>query len=283
MSNEVSAISYDLSTAVASRAAAAPLGPSALKFAASSWFVVAMFGQWVFAAYVLVLYGRATLTGNSEGWNAVMKRGYVPGDMLGNLVVALHVAFAFMVMAAGAVQLIPSVRRRWPRFHRWLGRVYLSAVLLMCIGGAVMITTRNAPDQPIMVAAQLLNVLLVVAFAAQALRHAVARHLDVHRHWAMRLYLAASAAWFFRIGLMFWLLVNGGPVGFDPKTFSGPFITFLAFAQYLLPLGLLELYLRAQRAGTLQRWSMAVVLMLSALVTGTGIAGATMALWLPRL
>ncbi len=77
--------------------------------------------------------------------------------------------------------------------------------------------------------------------------------------------------------------VNGGPVGFDPKTFSGPFIDFLAFAQYLLPLALAESYFRAQRAGTLQRWGMAVVLGISALVTAVGIVGAAMGLWLPRL
>ena len=83
---------------------------------------------------------------------------------------------------------------------------------------------------------------------------------------------------------MFWLFLNKGPVGFDPATFQGPFITFLSFAQYLLPLAVLELYLRTQdRAGALRRIAMAAGLFALTVAMSVGIFGTTMGMWLPRI
>jgi hypothetical protein len=40
---------------------------------------------------------------------------------MGNFAVATHVTSAVMVMLAGALQLIPQIRSRFPAFHRWNG------------------------------------------------------------------------------------------------------------------------------------------------------------------
>jgi hypothetical protein len=90
--------------------------------------------------------------------------------------------------------------------------------------------------------------------------------------------------WFFRVGLMFWLLVNQRPVGFDTKSFTGPFLSFLSFADYLLPLAVLELYFQAQdRGGAVARRAMAAVLVLLTLAMAAGIFAATMGMWMPRI
>jgi hypothetical protein len=129
-----------------------------------------------------------------------------------------------------------------------------------------------------------LNALLILWFAAAAWRHVAARNFNAHRQWAMRLFLAVSGVWFFRVGLLFWILVNRGPAGFDPHTFLGPFLDFLTFAQTLLPLAALEIYLRAgaARGATLKYAAAAVIILLTA-VTAVGISGATMAMWWPRI
>lgn len=73
-----------------------------------------------------------------------------------------------------------------------------------------------------------------------------------------------------------------GPVGFDPQTFTGPFLWFLAFAQTLLPLAVLELYLRARDgASAIAKLAAASCLFLSIGITATGIFAATMILWFP--
>jgi tetratricopeptide (TPR) repeat protein len=78
-------------------------------------------------------------------------------------------------------------------------------------------------------------------------------------------------------------LVFKGPVGFDPRTLQGPFITFLAYGSYLVPLAVLELYLRAQRSGARGRLAMAGVLVTLTVAMGAGIFAATMGSWVPRI
>ena len=120
--------------------------------------------------------------------------------------------------------------------------------------------------------------------AVMVLRHAMARRFALHRRWALRLFLVVSGVWFFRIGLTFWILLNQGPVGFDPDTFTGPALVTIAFAQYLLPLAVLQLYFHAQdRGGSRGRAVMAAGLFASTLVTAAGIVAASMMLWLPHL
>jgi hypothetical protein len=223
------------------------------------------------------------LSGRPEGWGTVMERGHVPGDGVGNGVVIAHVAFAFVVLVGGALQLLPFVRRRWPAFHRWNGRLYLTAVAIMCIGGLAMQFTRAALQSGVFTSALTINVALTALFAWQAYRHARARRFDAHRRWALRLFIVAGAQWFFRIALMLWIVVNQGPVGFDPETFAGPTTTTLAYAQYLLPWAVLELYFRAQAAGPRAKLAMAGGLGLMTLATAGGIGAASLILWLPHM
>lgn len=272
------------SVAISGTAAQANRTGRLLKAFATSWFVVAILGQWMFVAYVIGFYGSAAIRGRFEDWNKVLPHGHVAGDTVGNLFVALHLLFAVIVIVGGALQLIPQVRRIAPTFHRWNGRVYLSSVLVMSVGGLVMVWTRGGVGDLSQHVAISINALLIIGFAGMALHHARARRIDVHRRWALRLFLAVSGVWFFRVGLMFWIVANQGPAGFDPKTFQGPFLTILAFAQYLLPLAVLELYFRAQAAGNAPaRIAMAAGLGAATLVTATGIAAATAIMWLPRL
>ncbi len=255
-----------------------------LRIAAAGWLGAAVFGQLLFAIYVVAFYGRTAAQGRYTAWNQVMPHGYVPGSEALNAVLAMHLLFAVVMMIGGALQLLPALRRHAPAFHRWNGRLYLLAAAIMAGGGLAMVCLRDTPGDASQHVAISGNALLMLAFAGQAWRCARARRIEEHRRWAMRLFLAASGVWFFRIGLMFWLLLNRGPVGFDPDTFAGPFLTFLAFAQYLLPLAVLELYFRAQRhRDPRRRLAMAVGLGALTLPMLAGIGAAFFAMWLPHL
>lgn len=268
----------------AARSGPAAIAGRALDAAAVFWFVVVVVGQLIFVVYIAGFYGRAALRGDFEAWNKVLPHGYVPGDTFGNVVLGVHLAFAIVITLGGALQLTPAIRRVAPRFHRWNGRVYLFSAVLMSIGGFVMGLTRKTVGGLSQHIAIDINAALILVFAALALHYAMARRFDAHRRWALRLFLAVSGVWFFRVGLMAWLLANQKPVGFDPVTFSGPFLSVLAFAQYLLPLAVLELYFRA-RASTAAgpRLAMAAGLSLLTLVIAAGIVGASLMMWLPHL
>lgn len=249
-----------------------------------SWLAVGAIGQMVFAAYVLGLYGRAAAAGQWEQWNRVTPRGHVPGDALGNIVFGAHLLFTVVVVFGGLVQLLPALRRHAPALHRWNGRVYLLAAVVLALGGIAMLLTRGTVGGVWQQIGTGLNGVVILLCAALAWHHAHARRTAQHRRWALRLFLAVAGVWFFRIGLMAWLLVFRAPVGFDPTTFSGPFLTFLAFAQCLLPLAVLELVFRAQ-AGRHAALSVGTAVLLFALtaLSALGIVGATMMMWWPRM
>lgn len=254
-------------------------GARLLRRSATAWLLLAVAGQLVFAAYVTVFYGGAAASGDSARWSEVLPRGFGVNELLDTLAVAAHVLPAVLVLVGGTLQLWPALRRRWPALHRWLGRVYLASVALVTAVGVFM-TLRRGTLQASAYGA-LLNAAVIWVCAGLALRHARARDLAAHRRWALRLYLAALGVWFFRIGLMAWLFINQGPVGFDPQTLRGPAITVLAYAQTLVPLAVLELYLRARDGRA--RHAVALVLIALTVLTALGSFAASRILWLPHL
>lgn len=261
-----------------------PLSSTALTSALRFWFLVTVMGQLIFVMYVLALYGGAAVHGNFKGWNKVMPHAYVAGETTGNIAIGTHLLVAALIMLAGALQLIPQLRARAPSFHRWNGRVYLAGAVVASLSGLYMVWGRGTVGDVVQHIGTSVNAVLIMVFAGMALRLAIARDFSAHRRWALRLFLAISGVWFFRVGLMFWIAVNRGPVGFDPTTFRGPFLSFLAFAQYLLPLAVLELYLRCrERGGVAARFGMAFTLLGLALATGVGVAVATVGMWLPNI
>ncbi len=241
--------------------------------AAGLWFLVAATGLAIFASYIGISYGRAAL-GGPPG-----ESRWVAGDWLGNSLLSVHLVFALLMTAIGVLQLVPALRRRLPAVHRTLGRVFMVGALLGSVSGFYLLWVKGTVGGLPMHLATSLNGVLIIAFAWLAWRAARARRFTEHRRWALRLFIVVNGVWFFRVGLMLWLMVWQAPVGFDPKTFTGPFVYALSYAQFLLPLAVLELYLRARG----RSMALALTLGLLSLATAGGIFGATMGLWLPRM
>lgn len=259
-------------------------GGAALKASVTLWFTVAVIGQLLFAYYVAALYGGAVVRGDPARWNSVAPHAHVPGDTAGNAAFGLHMLLAVIITAGGALQLIPQVRSRAPAFHRWNGRLYVLLAAVASLTGLYMVWARGTVGDLSQHIGVSLNGLLILLCAALAVRHARARDLARHRAWALRLFLVVNGVWFFRVGLMCWIFLHQGPAGFDPKTFTGPFLTFLSFAQFLVPLGVLQLYLRARDGGgAVMRYAMAASLTVLTAAMALGIFAAAAIMWLPRL
>lgn len=256
----------------------------ALEKSARFWFLTAVAGQWMFAAYVAAYYGGAALRGDLAHWNLVLPHGYVEGETFGNAAVATHLALAFLVLVGGPLQFVAAVRARLPRLHRWIGRVYLVTAITTALVGLYMLMTRGTIGDLPQHVAVCFNALLIVMSGAFAWGAAAARDFAAHRRWVLRLFLAVGGVWFFRVGFMAWVGYLGAPVGFDPDTFTGPFLTFLSFAQTLLPLAVLEMYFRAQDSGRpAAKLAVAAVIAALTFVMGFGIFVAANVIWLPRI
>lgn len=265
------------SPTLAARFASAFLGATG-----ALWFMVALAGQVAFAIYVILNYGGAAAAGDFDRWNETLVGGYVPGGTLGNIVLASHLLVAAAITIGGPLQLIAALRRTAPRFHRWNGRFYIALALIASLGGLYAVWTRGTAGGDLMRVGISLNGVLIVVAAALTLRTAMSRQFDSHRRWAMRLFILVSGVWFFRIGFMAWVLAMGGPVGVG-EDFDGPFVRFWAFGCYLLPLALLELYLRSRTASTPVQLATGGVMSLAIMGVLLGVFGAVAGMWLPRL
>ena len=274
-----------MSTAVwTTRLEVGSIADKSLRAAARFWFVVALAGQFAFAISVAVFYGLTALRGNIQAWNRVLGRGYETGATMSNAALLGHILFATVISIAGALQLIPGIRNRFPAFHRWNGRLFVLAAFTQAITGIYLtVLVRKLIGDTTQHVVSLLGALLIIFCAVMAVRFAMQRDFTTHRRWALRLFLVASASWFIRLGFAV-TFVALGPIGFDPATFSGPMVTFWSIAQYLLPLGVLELYLWEQdRPGALRRMATAGVLFVLTLAMGAGIALVAMGSWVPNV
>lgn len=246
---------------------------SVLKGAAALWLSAALAGQWAFFYYIVSFYGTSTLSGNLQTWNRLAVLGrhpYVAGDTGGNLAYAAHALAAGIIAFGGALQLMPQVRARAPVFHRWNGRLFLLTVTGLSLSGFYLVWVRHTSPDLVSGIATTLNGVLILTFAALALKSALARDFAVHRPWAMRLYLVSNGQWFLRVGLFAYFVVSRG-LG-AKVSFSDPVLQAWTWGCYLAPLAILELYLRAKAsAGPGARLAMAGGLVALTLLMTVGI------------
>ncbi|WOJ97905.1 DUF2306 domain-containing protein [Congregibacter brevis] len=249
-----------------------------------TWFAIAAVGHWIFVAYILSVFYPPIAADGVEGLKGMhLPSGFREGDFIGNLAAASHVILAAIVIGGGPLQLVPAVRTRFPRFHRVLGRSYLVAAVISSIGGLYMVWTRGTVGNLIGHISISGDAVLILISAAMTIRYAIARRIREHRRWAMRLFMVASAVWFYRVGLMAWMMLTGG-IGIDTATFTGPALNVIGFAQYLLPLAMLEWYFRCQGQATEQGKIMFIGTLAGLTVyMSVGIFAATMGMWLPRM
>lgn len=248
-------------------------GRRILSAAGVFWFAVMLIGQWAFFYYIAAFYGVSTISGDLEIWNrlaAVGRTPYVEGDTFGNAAYASHALAAGIIAFGGILQLVPWIRARFPTFHRWNGRLFLLTVTGLSLSGFYLVWIRQTSPSTIEGLSTSLNGVLILTFAALALRTAMARNIASHQRWAMRLYLVSNAQWFLRVGV-FGYFVVGGALGFE-LSFSDPFLQFWTWGCYLVPLAVLQLYFLARdRGGAIARAATAVLLSTLTLVMAAGI------------
>ena len=259
-------------------------GNFALQTAGQLWFAVALAGMGLFVGYIVAFFYGPTLRGDFAAWNAnrFLQHGFVAGDTAGNLALASHVLLAAIITASGLVQLVPQLRRRAIVLHRWNGRLFLLAAALMSLGGLYLNFTRGSGMGTSGPGATNVNGVLILAFAALALYFARAGNVDAHRRWALRTFMVVSGVWFLRVGFMSWMIIGGMLYG-APR-YLDEFFAAWSWGSYLVPLLVLELYLRAQASGSgPMRLAVSALVITLTIVMGIGIFGAFNFFWRPLL
>ena len=231
-----------------------PMAGAALNAAVTFWFFVLLAGQWVFLYYMIAFYGPSVLSGDFSTWNRhpFIDNAFVSGDVAGNVAFGAHVLLAATITLGGTLQLVPQIRARAIAFHRWNGRVFITAAMLASIAGLYMVWIRGHQQTGIIGAISItLNAALVLLFAVLAWRAAASHDVTRHRRWALRTFMVTNG--------VFWLrLMFPGLVVITQAEPSALTFHVLSYASYLLPWALLELYLHAKdNGGAALRWTAA--------------------------
>lgn len=255
----------------------------ALNAAAIIWYLATILGLGAFLLFILLFYYPSSLSGNFSAWDKKPNiEGYSAGDTIGNMMFAFHVIAAAVMISGGVFQLVPSIRQKWPKLHRWNGRIFMVTALSLAFGGLWLVWVRGSYLNLTGAIGISLNGLLIVVFAIMAWRTAIKKKIAEHRRWALRLFIVANAVWYMRLGYMIWGIGTGG-VGIGDNM-DGPYDYFLAFGNSLVPLVIMEVYLRIKESkSNLGYVLFAGGLVVCALLTVGGSAAAWMAMWRPYI
>lgn len=214
---------------------------TAIRIAAQLLVATVWISATLFGLFILSFYFVALIRGNTAQWNEVLPGLYDTRTESATLGIGLHFAAGGIILILGCIQLIDGVRSKYPALHRWLGRLYVLASVLVAIGGLTFVFLKGTIGGTLMdIAFTGYGVLMLLA-AFETYRHARAGRFERHRAWAIRLFALAIGSWLYRMDYGFWLLFTDG-LG-HTSNFTGPFDYFMDFFFYLPNLLVAEVFI----------------------------------------
>lgn len=220
----------------------AALRVSAIVLVAVLWISSAIFG-----AYIFAYYGGAIPANTLNDWNAQLPKLFEASTPTASVGIGAHFFAGAVLLLLGPIQLIAQVRANAPAVHRWLGRIYAFAAFAAGAGGLTFIVTKGTVGGwPMTIGFALYGAGMIIA-AVETVRHAMARRIDIHRGWAIRLFALAIGSWLYRMCYGFFYLIAGPENPGHTQDFSGWFDYVMDFAFYIPPLIVAEMFVRARR------------------------------------
>jgi len=133
----------------------------------------------------------------------------------------LHVLPAMLFMVLGPLQFVRSLRSKYPRIHRWSGRIFLISSLVVGITGLRMALGKTIGGLDEKAAILLFGTFFLIALA-KAFWHALHRQFNQHREWMLRGYAIGLAVATIRpiMGTFFAAAVMRGQIP-QPREFFG--------------------------------------------------------------
>ncbi len=163
--------------------------PRLLKFVAAT--VVLYLGVLILTPFLHYLppdFDRGFLRNKQSGF-------YSSGYFLGFYA---HIASAPIALLCGTLQISNSLRNRWPRVHRRLGKTYVVLVLFFAAPGGAIMSTRALGGLPSIVCFALISTAAWV-FTWKAWRAAREGRYAEHGRWMCRSYLMMCSAIMLRL------------------------------------------------------------------------------------
>lgn len=159
----------------------------------------------------------------------------------------IHVVFGGIALIAGPLQFARGMRERAPRFHRWVGRVSIGAILIAAVAGLVIAPVNSAGFVGVLGFGAL--ALLWGGFAVLGYRAIRRRDIHAHREWMTRTFALTYAAVTLRLWipvLMMLFIATGTP---PDNAFASAYV-FVPFLSWVPNLLFAEWLIRRSRAAT---------------------------------
>ncbi len=141
------------------------------------------------------------------------------GFVLNPLLTLIHILPALLFIVLGSLQFVKRIRSRWPRVHRWIGRVVLTSGVIVGISGMVMGFKMSISGVSETAATTLFGALFLFSLmrAFLCIRNA---NIVMHRQWMIRAYALGMAVTTTRpiVGIFF---ATSSLTGLTPKDFFG--------------------------------------------------------------
>lgn len=254
-----------------------------LEMSKKMWFTCLLMAQICFVIYLSLGYGLTGVTTGISGWSRLNSTAYVASDPTGNSMYALHVLLAIVMIIGGSLQLIPAIRAKYTKFHRYNGRVFVMLACTISLAGMYLMIARGTVGNTLMHALTMFGGCVVILASILAVQAARKRNITKHKIWAIRLYLAANGVLFFRLMIFAWFLIFGS-LGIDTATFTGPTVLTISVCSYIMPLLTAEL---VRYAGITSNRviiiATAASMMLISIVFLVGLFGVVFASWYPAI
>lgn len=199
----------------------------------------------------------------NTGWFVVYSAGlglrglmsHAPGEVsrvfqndgiLANAGIALHMIAGAVLTFGAPLQDLLVVRRRWPGLHRRFGYVLFVLAVATGLGGLVYITLIGTIGGWWMSLWFAIYGGLMIWAAVNTVFYAIAKDLNRHFAWAVRLIVLAVGSWIYRMHYAIWYAATGGAASND--AFTGLFDQIQVFAFFVPYLLIAEILLRWQGA-----------------------------------
>lgn len=165
---------------------------SIILLTATVWGSGIIFGLYMICHYLFAV---------GPGWNVMLPHLYSRDRPIATVGIGTHFLGGAITIILGAIQLVAPIRKRFPMFHRWTGRVYITCSTMTAVGGLLFIWTgHGCIGGPTMDIAFSLCAVLTLISSAQAYRHAaITQRYDQHKLWAWRLYSLMISSWMYRM------------------------------------------------------------------------------------
>jgi uncharacterized membrane protein len=239
--------------------------------------------QICFVIYLALGYGLTGVTTGVSGWSRLNSTAYVANDATGNFMYAVHVLLAIVMIIGGSLQLIPSIRTKYPRFHRYNGRIFVLLACTISLAGIYLILARGSVGSTLTQGLTIFGGCVVILSSILAVRAVKKRNISLHKIWVIRLYLAANGVLFFRLMIFAWLLMFG-TLGVDFTTFTGPTVLAVSICSYVIPLLIAELVRHAETTtNKIIKIATASLMVLISTIFVVGLFGIVLAEWYPAI